>query len=380
MSMSKEDYLRRIGEAKRRMKKDGIDCLIIYGDSWRDGNLRYFAGLSPFAALNTDYAAPYGPFTLLTIPIDGEPIYFVPNGFLDSITMEVEPIEDQPWIRLEPWSKSLGIIKELKQKEGLKRIAFTGKEIIPYPIYTSIREAIGEMIDSRIPDSMRIIKDEKEVKLLEKAGAIADMVYEDIIETILKPGKMESEIAREIIAYAVSYGADQVNSDILVMGGKYEETMLGKARDVPIRKDTMLEFHVTPRYQGYCCDSDRGIGFGNITNEQRELLEVAKEAHEAAMKVMKPGVKGSDILKAAKSVNEELVGALPALLYGHGIGLQFEEIGFIDEWMMEPGMTFTLAVGTGKKGVGAVRVEDVCTITKTGGRSLTNFDRACIIE
>ncbi|MGD0330633.1 MAG: Xaa-Pro peptidase family protein [Nitrososphaeria archaeon] len=380
MSISKDDYLRRIEEAKRRMKKDGIDFLIIYGDSWRDGNFRYFAGLSPFAALNTDYEAPYGPFSLLTIPIDGEPIYFVPDGFVDSITLEVEPIEDQPWIRLEPWSKSLSTLKGLKEKKGLKRIAFTGKDIVPYPIYTSIKEAMGEMIDSRIPDSMRIIKDEKEVKLLEKAGAIADRVYEDITETILKPGKMESEIAREIIVSAISYGADQVNSDILVMGGKYEETMLGKARDVPIRKGTMLEFHVTPRYQGYCCDLDRGIGFGKIPNEQRELLEVAKEAHEAAMKVMKPGVKGSEILKAAKSVNEELVGALPSLLYGHGIGIQFEENGFINEWMMEPGMTFTLAVGTGKKGVGAVRVEDVCTITKTGGRSLTNFDRACITE
>jgi len=56
MSISKEDYLRRIEEAKIRMKKDEIAFMIIYRDFWRDGNLRYFVGLSPFAALHTDHA------------------------------------------------------------------------------------------------------------------------------------------------------------------------------------------------------------------------------------------------------------------------------------------------------------------------------------
>jgi Xaa-Pro aminopeptidase len=379
MPITKEDYLRRIGFAKKKMENDGVDLMIIYGDSWRDGNFRYFTGISPFAAMHTDYSTSYGPYALLAIPMTGEPIYFVADAFLDSVKMEIEPIENEPWLKIKPWSKLLKDLEEVKVKDRLNRIALVGQEIIPNPIYSSLKNVLGEINITNIPDLLRIIKDEKEIKLLERAGEITDMVYEDIVEAMLKPGKTEAEIAREIIASAIMYGAEQVDSDILVMSGPYEITRLGRARDVPIRRGTLLEFHLTPRYQGYCCDSDRGIGFGRIAKEQEELLEVAEDAHEAAMKTMRPGIKGSEVLKAANAVNENLVGTAPALVYGHGIGLQFEEIGFIDNWILEPGMTFTLAVGTYKKDVGAVRVEDVCTVTKMGGRSLTNFERALVV-
>jgi hypothetical protein len=116
MPITKEDYLRRIGFAKKKMENDGVDLMIIYGDSWRDGNFRYFTGISPFAAMHTDYSTSYGPYALLAIPMTGEPIYFVADAFLDSVKMEIEPIENEPWLKIKPWSKLLKDLEEVKVK------------------------------------------------------------------------------------------------------------------------------------------------------------------------------------------------------------------------------------------------------------------------
>ena len=377
MPITKSDYLKRIDEAKKRMEKEGIDLMLIYGDGWRDGNFRYFIGVAPFRAMKTVYEVPYGPFGMLAIPLKDEPVYFCCDMFVDCVKQEIEPVEKEPWIKVEGWSRMLNILKGMKDK-GMNSIALANMDIIPYPIYMAVKDALGELKSTDIPVLMRWIKDEKEIKLMEKAAAIADMTYQDVVDYILKPGKTEIDISREIIISALSHGADEVNSDILVSSGPYEECRLGKSRDVPIKKGTLLQFHMTPRYQGYCSDIDRAIGFGKLSKEQVELLEVAKEAHLTGEKVMRPGIKGSEILNAAISVNKELVGTAPALVYGHGIGLQFEEVGFIDDWTMEPGMTFTFAAGTYKKGVGAVRIEDVCTITNSGGRCLSRFDMDAI--
>ncbi len=376
MPITQEDRFERIERAKKTMEKERIDLMLVYGDAWRDGNLRYFAGIAPFSAKFA--ASGIGPFALIAIPAKEQPIYFCPDFLVDSVKMEVETIHER-WLKIEPWSGCIDTLEQLKKRSGSKAVALSGEDIVPQVIHSVFIRALGEMRSTDIPECMRIIKSEKEIALLEKAANIADELYEDITQNLLKEGRTETEIARQIIIGAISKGADEVASDTLVMSGPYAETRLGKARDVPIVRDQLVEFHICPRYQNYCCDCDRAIGFGRITREQKELLEVAKQAHEKGREAIRPGVKGSQVLQAEKSVNESLVGTTDAIVYGHGIGLQVEEIGFIDEWILEPGMTFTLAGGTYKKGVGAVRIEDVCVVTQQGGRSLNKFERAPMI-
>lgn len=378
MYITKEDYLKRIEEAKKRMEKEDVNLLLIYGDAWRSANFRYFLGCAPFAARYTSYEMPYGPFALLAIATKDAPLYFVADAFVKGVKEELKSISEELWVDVLPWSQVISKTRELKEKLGLNKIALADQDIIPHPVYTAFKNALGDIKQSSIPESMRLIKSEKEVKLMEKAASIADMAYDEL-KNILRTGKTEREVAKELTSFMISKGAEQVESENLIMSGQYVETMVGKARDVPIKKGQLLLLHITPRYEGYCCDCDRGIGFGKITKEQKELLEITKEASERGIEAIKPGIKGSDALNEARLVDER-IGNVPGLLYGHGIGLQFEEIGFIDEWILEPGMTFTFATGAYVKGVGSVRVEDVCVVTKTGGKSLNNFERVPIIE
>jgi Xaa-Pro aminopeptidase len=376
MSITQEDRLERLERAKQRMEKERIALMLVYGDAWRDGNLRYFAGVAPFSAKFT--ASGIGPFALLAIPAKDQPVYFCPDFLVDSVKMEVETIQER-WLKIEPWSKCIDTLEQLKKRAGSNGVALSGEDIVPHVIHRIFKQALGEMSSTNIPECLRIIKSQKEIALLEKAANIADELYEDITRNLLKKGKTEMEMARQIMIDAISKGADEVASDILVMTGPYTETRLGKARDVPVARDQLVEFHICPRYQNYCCDSDRAIGFGRITKEQKELLDVAEQAHEKGREAIRPGVKGSDVFQAERSVNKSLVGTTDAIVYGHGIGLQVEEIGFIDDWTLEPGMVFTLAGGTYKKGVGAVRIEDVCVVTERGGRCLNKFDRAPMV-
>lgn len=100
---------------------------------------------------------------------------------------------------------------------------------------------------------------------------------------------------------------------------------------------------------GYFSDSSRMFCMGNVSEENRKLVEVTKKAVEIGLEQVKPwnflGDMGQAINDYVKSNGYSVVEEIG----GHGVGLEFHEEPFVSyvtkkgtEMLMVPGMMFTI--------------------------------------
>lgn len=105
------------------------------------------------------------------------------------------------------------------------------------------------------------------------------------------------------------------------------------------------------------------------TQKIKAVLEVVKQAQDAAKDAAAPGVKASEVSGAAFDIIKK-AGYEKNILHalGHGIGVEVHEppvISTSSNTILEPGMVFTIEPGLYTKTFG-VRLEDDFQITKNG--------------
>jgi Xaa-Pro aminopeptidase len=125
---------------------------------------------------------------------------------------------------------------------------------------------------------------------------------------------------------------------------------------------------------------------GAISDRALALYDAVLAAHAAAIRAVAPGVDGSAIDRAARSVLEDRgLGKAFSHSTGHGLGLEIHEsprIGRADTDASGPiaaGMIFTIEPGAYVEGLGGVRLEDDVLVTTTGCEVLTGAPRQLVV-
>ena len=108
------------------------------------------------------------------------------------------------------------------------------------------------------------------------------------------------------------------------------------------------------------------------TENQGEICDIVAEAHDKAIKAIKPGLKCCEIDKVARDVISEY-GYGDKFIHstGHSLGLDIHEIPRFstnDETIIEEGMLITVEPGIYFEGDFGVRLEDTVAIEKNKGR------------
>lgn len=371
-----EDYLKRIDNTKSRMKDEDLDLLIVFSDAWRSGNCRYLTGIRPYPGFFSD--VPGYNQALITIPLGEDPTLFTCDFMQTWVKRGIAgTLREEPWIDVKGWPKVYDTLRKLGSKA--KNIGFEGKNIIPWPVYEDLKKTVGsEMKDTNILELQRRVKSEKEIKLMEIASNINDRICEELVRGIIRYGVTEKEIQRKIEALGHSMGAEYVDANFMQsrnVGWAY-------ATDATIKDGSLLSLHVILQYEGYNSDNDRIFGFGNISKEEEELAEITEEAFKNCLNAIKPGVEAIEAIIAAVNTHEFVAsGEESSGASGHGIGLEGEEGGLINDWVFEKGMTFTISVGAYNKDIKATwATEDVIVVTESRARTLTKFPRDFIIR
>jgi len=233
------------------------------------------------------------------------------------------------------------------------------------------------MKDTEILEMQRRIKSEKEIRLMEVASNINDRICEELVRGIIRKGITEKQIERKIAELGYSMDAEYVDVSFM------QSEAWGHSRDRTLDDGSLLTLHAIIQYEGYSSDNDRVFGFGNITKEEAELGAITKQAFKNALHAMKPGVRGSEIFEVAKNTHKFIADAeeVGEETHGHGIGLEGEELGSIDDWIFKKGMAFCLATTAYNKEIGSEWVtEDVFVVTENGAKCLTKFDIDYIIR
>jgi Xaa-Pro aminopeptidase len=233
-------------------------------------------------------------------------------------------------------------------------------------------EALGECLPM-----MRAVKGADELERLAAAGAAADATYADILQVPFE-GRLETEVAADLARLLREHGHEQVDFTVVGSGpnGANPHHEAG-ARRIQGGDAVVLDFGGL--MYGYGSDTSRTVCVGEPSGEIREVHEIVRQAQQAGVDAVGPGVACQDIDRAARSVITD-AGYGEQFIHrtGHGIGTTTHEPPYMiegEELPLVPGMCFSVEPGIYLAGRFGVRIEDIVTVTEDGGRRLNDSDR-----
>ncbi|MFG2846049.1 M24 family metallopeptidase [Kitasatospora sp. NPDC048296] len=222
---------------------------------------------------------------------------------------------------------------------------------------------------------LRAVKGPEELERLAAAGGAADAAYRGILEVAFA-GRRETDVAADLGALLIQYGHSQV--DFTVVGsGPNGANPHHEAGERVIRPGDTVVLDFGGLKDGYGSDTTRTVHVGaDVPAEVREVHELVRLAQQTAFEAVRPGVSCQEIDRIARRVITEAgYGEYFIHRTGHGIGITTHEPPYLvegEERPLIPGMCFSIEPGIYLPGRFGVRIEDIVTVTATGGRRFNN--------
>ena len=223
-------------------------------------------------------------------------------------------------------------------------------------------------------EALRMIKDAGELRLIRASVDLATSLL-DVAMKAIRPGITETEVAAEMEYAARRRGAEAMSFDTIVASGTRSALPHGRASAarIPQRGFVVLDWGAI--LSGYCSDMTRTVGVGKVSRSDRDLYEAVREAQQAAVEAVRPGVTCGEVDHAARSVlRKARLDRYFTHSTGHGVGLEVHEpprIGRGQQETLRTGMVITIEPGVYVPGRGGVRIEDMVFVREGGCDVLT---------
>ncbi len=380
MKISHKEFEQRIEAIQERMKRKGLDALLVYGDEYRRENLRYVSNFWPIFERGA-----------CVIPRQGTPILIgAPEGEQYaremSVWSDIRNIREFACVSVPeaidyPLASFTTLSEVLRETlAGGSRLAMTGRMDMPGPIYERLRQALGgsdpEDGDD-ILNELRLIKSPAEIACLREAGRQACLGYRALMAAAV-PGNTEREAAGAAEGAARQAGAEQVVFTVFG-SGKRADTIIGRATNKKIEDGDMIMSAFAVQYEGYVVTTEYPFVAGTASEGQRAFLGALFEAANVQLAFLRPGVITGDMVRAVHAVFQrhglEAYDVYPPM---HGIGLAEAESPYPDEkatYAFRAGMCVNSDISLFGHPDGSNRIEESFVITDTGVESLTPLIR-----
>ena len=223
-----------------------------------------------------------------------------------------------------------------------------------------------------IIEGQRVIKEEREIKYIERACELTDKCFEHL-KSFIKIGMTEKEIAFEIERFYRLNGADGVSFEPIVASGHNSSMPHAIPGNRKIKDGDLILIDMGCKYKGYCSDMTRMIFVNYMEDEYKEPYEICLRNNEEAEKEVRDG----QSLKAiTQNSNNDLKanGYVPLHALGHGVGLDVHEepfFGIVYEQQLKENMVVTVEPGVYRTGQYGIRIEDTVLVGKLGITRLT---------
>ena len=347
--MSDKMMKKRIAAVRRQLKKRQMDCLIVT----RPANVTYTTGFS-------------GDYSWAIIAAGG--VYLLTDSrYVEQAERECSQCRIIQ--RAGPMAESVG-----RLLAKLKSVRTAGvEESATLAEFSAVNKNVKAQLRTaaNIIEQIRLVKDAGEIAAIRAASRIAEQVFKQAWRYV-RQGITESELAGRLDFQIRKVGARNSFETIVAFGANgslpHHQPDVRKLK----KNDTVLiDFGV--RYKNYCCDLTRCFSVGKSSTFYKKVYNAVKDAQVAALKMIKPGVKISEVDAAAREV---IAGrGLPVYGHGtgHGLGLEVHEgpvISAESKGRLQAGMVFTIEPGVYIPGKLGVRIEDDVLVTKTGYKVL----------
>lgn len=302
---SEKEYERRHRMLREAMKREGLDCLLIYG-------AHHFGG-TDLGQINTRYLASYVAYLhcYVVFPLDGEPtlVLSMPNHLDNAKDLSV--IRDVRAPALDP---EIGVgqrMKELGLEKGtIGVVGPTGTWFnftIPVEHYTYLTKMFPNAHFRTMTawyEALRLVKSEEEVQVMEKAAKMTNLVYETII-LATKPGIKYSELSKIAEATAARLGGTTP------FPGHIGSTSTKNPKRAypefypthnPVNAGDLVQTETCVGVSGYFTKIWGSFFLGEPSKEYRDLFELASSVRQTAIKELKPEMTGRDAKKFVQPV------------------------------------------------------------------------------
>lgn len=299
---------------------------------------------------NVEYISNYRPTSFAFCVIKENPVIYASS-------MDMEIAKNNSTIEVREYESFEAMIGELKS-DGVDRLAI--EPSLPFSSFEKLRDDFTISSKTYI-DKQRMIKTPAEIEKITKATEIAQKSFLQL--DILNNNNTEKEIAFDLVRFMIENGADKESFDTIVTSGA--SSSLPHAIPEAKRLENPILIDWGAIFEGYCSDNTRTMVY---TEAQQEIWDIVAEAHDKAIKAIRPGLKCVDIDKVARDIITDY-GYGDRFIHstGHSLGLDIHETpGFSirDETVIENGMVITVEPGIYLEGEFGVRLEDTVAIHK----------------
>ncbi|RZH66966.1 M24 family metallopeptidase [Natrinema altunense] len=372
-------FERRIAACQRRLEDAEADLAVCFPSP----NLTYLTGFEE---------TPSERHLLLFVPEHGDPALVAPAMYEDQLSdLPIPALQLRPWTDADDPLEEIATVLEGYRLSGSDPATVLVDDRLWATFTQDLRELCPDAefgLASAVLEPLRIRKDDVELDALRRAGAIADRVSleirdrgDDLV------GTTESELAAEIDRLLAAHGGEEPAFETIVAAGPNGARPHHHSGSRPIEAGDpiVLDFGAfvaadleggTGRYPG---DQTRTIVVGDPPATYEHVHDTVREAQEAAIDAVEPGVEAGAIDRAARSVIEA-AGYGDAFVHrtGHGVGLEVHEPPYIvagNDRELEPGMVFSVEPGIYLDGQFGVRIEDLVVVTDDGAERLNDTPR-----
>ncbi|EEB78856.1 peptidase, M24 family [marine gamma proteobacterium HTCC2148] len=356
------EYEARIHKAQRLMREKDIAGIYVNAGT----SLYYFTGTRWGASERMVGAI---------IPASGQLEYIAP-AFEEATLVEYMTITG----RVNCWEEDespYALMGSALARMGLKEGTIGIDETAPFFISDGIRQSNPQYHfrnAAEVTASCRMIKSSTELALMQRAKNITLEVHK-CAARILAPGVTTTEVEAFIHAAHKAAGASAGSYFCIVLFGEATAYPHGVKDPQVLQDNDMVLIDTGCQLEGYISDITRSYVYGEISDRQRQIWNLEKEAQAAAFAAAKIGQPCSAVDTAArKALEAQGLGPgynIPGLPHrtGHGIGLDIHEWPYLvknETTKLAPGMCFSNEPMICIPGEFGIRHEDHFYMTESG--------------
>lgn len=264
-------------------------------------------------------------------------------------------------------------------KDGsVKRMGFED-DSVSFARYQAYQAFGAELVPfAKELHQLRIIKTADEVECLQKAQAMADQAFAELLKTI-HAGMSERRVAAELEYICAKLGSEGPSFETIVGSGPNGAMCHAVPGDRVLQEGDLVVLDYGCMYNGYHSDMTRTFAVGKVDPIAEEIYGIVREAQQRALDALKPGITGKELDAIARDfIKEKGYGDCFGHSLGHGFGLLIHEAPYASvagDTVFEEGMTITVEPGIYLEDKFGVRIEDCCVVTKDGKRNLVTASK-----
>ncbi len=245
--------------------------------------------------------------------------------------------------------------------------------------WTATMPGVDWVATSALIEGLRQIKDKDELAEIRRSIRMAERAFETLRATLV-PSQTEKMVAAELEHRIRVLGGVGCAFPPIVGVGPRAALPHAIPTDRRIEESPFVLVDWGAKAGRYLSDLTRVLVTGKIPPKLPRVYEVVLAAQLAAIDLIRPGVRASEVDRAARSVIEQAgYGKHFGHGLGHGFGLQIHEeprMSSANDRELRPGMVVTVEPGIYLAGWGGVRIEDDVLVTDDGHEVLTSVPKA----